>query len=207
MLLAVVLVFELVRVIVVEPQAVGLLCCVFSFKSLTGVVAFPGSANINMRSLAGTRDTEIAACVWQPHHMSKQTPHAVHLPRGQIHGFRMSLWKEHLGAVTPEMDEVMRDPGSLECARLVQRCAKVRAHLHISICSLQCLVCGYERSACVVHEPIFLFHDAKVMHQITRAQYRATGSTADELSCVDHEPARHFARRGREERSSNVLIR
>lgn len=32
-------------------------------------VALVGSANINMRSMAGTRDTEIAAAIWQPDHL------------------------------------------------------------------------------------------------------------------------------------------
>lgn len=84
-----------------------------------------GSANINMRSLAGTRDTEIATVLWQPGYMRQPSYGGVVLPRGQVHGFRMSLWKEHLGNVTPEMEDVMRDPGSLACSRLVQNCAKV----------------------------------------------------------------------------------
>lgn len=84
-----------------------------------------GSANINMRSLAGTRDTEIATCLWQPAHLRQLMPGVVNMPRGQVHGFRMSLWKEHLGNVAPEMDDILRDPGSLACSRLVQKCAKV----------------------------------------------------------------------------------
>ncbi|ESQ38295.1 hypothetical protein EUTSA_v10029240mg [Eutrema salsugineum] len=53
-----------------------------------------GSANINQRSLEGTRDTEIAMGGYQPHHSwAKKGSH----PRGQIFGYRMSLWAEHLG--------------------------------------------------------------------------------------------------------------
>jgi phospholipase D1/2 len=86
-----------------------------------------------MRSLAGTRDTEIATTVWQSEHMRKLIDGSVTLPRGQVHGFRMSLWKEHLGMVTPEMEETLRDPGTLECSRLVQQCSQVQ-HLYIPIC-------------------------------------------------------------------------
>lgn len=53
-----------------------------------------GSANINQRSLDGTRDTEICIGAFQEgytlHHWSQP------LPRGQVSGFRRALWKEHL---------------------------------------------------------------------------------------------------------------
>lgn len=90
-----------------------------------------------MRSLAGTRDTEIAATVWQPNHMRQLMPGVVTMPRGQVHGFRMSLWKEHLGKVTHEMEDTLRDPGSLACSRLIQNCAKVCTQ-HCSTC--HCIV-------------------------------------------------------------------
>jgi hypothetical protein len=106
-------------------------CCICSANTFTWIVV-AGSANINMRSLAGTRDTEIAACVWQPNHMRQLMYGHVAMPRRQIHGFRMSLWKEHLGNVTPEMDEVLRDPGSLACSRLIQQCAQVCSLTHPS---------------------------------------------------------------------------
>lgn len=92
-----------------------------------------------MRSLAGTRDTEIAATVWQPNHMRQLVDGSVSLPRAQVHGFRMSLWKEHLGAVNPQMEETLRDPGSVECSRLIQQCAKVRGLLHDCVWSLLCV--------------------------------------------------------------------
>jgi len=47
-----------------------------------------GSANINERSMAGDRDTEIAIGAYQPHQPT---------PYGAVHNFRMSLWAEHLG--------------------------------------------------------------------------------------------------------------
>lgn len=71
-----------------------------------------GSANINQRSMDGARDSEIAMGGYQPHHLSHRQP-----ARGQIHGFRMSLWYEHLGM----LDEIFLDPSSLECIEKVNR--------------------------------------------------------------------------------------
>ena len=45
-----------------------------------------GSANINQRSMAGTRDTEIAVGCFQPNIMNQ----------GEVRKFRLSLWAEHL---------------------------------------------------------------------------------------------------------------
>ncbi|KAK6162427.1 hypothetical protein DH2020_002268 [Rehmannia glutinosa] len=53
-----------------------------------------GSANINQRSMEGTRDTEIAMGAYQPHHTWAKK---LSSPQGQIYGYRMSLWAEHLG--------------------------------------------------------------------------------------------------------------
>ncbi|XP_022132836.1 phospholipase D delta [Momordica charantia] len=76
-----------------------------------------GSANINQRSMAGTKDTEIATGAYQPHHTwAKNKKH----PRGQIYGYRMSLWSEHLGLLDPCFEE----PESLECVRRVNRIAE-----------------------------------------------------------------------------------
>uniref|UniRef100_A0A5B7BRX8 Phospholipase D n=1 Tax=Davidia involucrata TaxID=16924 RepID=A0A5B7BRX8_DAVIN len=76
-----------------------------------------GSANINQRSLAGTKDTEIAMGAYQPHKTwaeKKQHPH------GQIYGYRMSLWGEHLGMV----DKCFEEPESLECVKRVNQVAE-----------------------------------------------------------------------------------
>ncbi|XP_062213859.1 phospholipase D beta 1-like [Phragmites australis] len=73
-----------------------------------------GSANINQRSMEGTRDTEIAMAAYQPQHTWANTLSA---PRGQIFGYRMSLWAEHIGAV----EESFTRPESLECVRQVRR--------------------------------------------------------------------------------------
>ncbi|KAH0871707.1 hypothetical protein HID58_078729 [Brassica napus] len=76
-----------------------------------------GSANINQRSMAGTKDTEIAMGAYQPHHT--WTNKGKH-PRGQVYGYRMSLWAEHLGKTGDEFVE----PGDLECVRNVNETAE-----------------------------------------------------------------------------------
>ncbi|KAG5251494.1 hypothetical protein OIU77_024997 [Salix suchowensis] len=72
-----------------------------------------GSANINQRSMDGTRDTEIAMGAYQPQHTwaRKQCN-----PLGQIHGYRMSLWAEHTGVI----EDIFREPESLECVRRIR---------------------------------------------------------------------------------------
>ncbi|CAA7024374.1 unnamed protein product [Microthlaspi erraticum] len=71
-----------------------------------------GSANINQRSMAGSRDTEIAMGAYQ----KQQTwNHRNKHPRGQVYGYRMSLWAEHMGKV----DETFKEPESLECVKKV----------------------------------------------------------------------------------------
>lgn len=81
-----------------------------------------GSANINQRSLAGSRDTEIAAAGYQAADGgdgSSDSAGSGALRDGQVHGFRMSLWLEHLGALRPEF----ASPGLPACARLVRQLA------------------------------------------------------------------------------------
>lgn len=75
-----------------------------------------GSANINQRSMDGSRDTEIAMGAYQPHHtwdVKQRHPH------GQVYGYRMSLWREHLGSI----NDHFKEPQSLDCVRLVNRIA------------------------------------------------------------------------------------
>nr|GEY29920.1 phospholipase D alpha 1-like [Tanacetum cinerariifolium] len=71
-----------------------------------------GSANINQRSMDGARDSEIAMGAYQPCHLTKRQP-----ARGEIHGFRMSLWYEHMGL----LDDSFSCPESLECIRKVNK--------------------------------------------------------------------------------------
>ncbi|XP_019055144.1 PREDICTED: phospholipase D beta 1-like isoform X2 [Nelumbo nucifera] len=72
-----------------------------------------GSANINQRSMEGTRDTEIAIGAYQPSHTWARNMSS---PNGQIHGYRMSLWAEHIGTI----EECFKQPESLECVRRVR---------------------------------------------------------------------------------------
>ncbi|CAL0325956.1 unnamed protein product [Lupinus luteus] len=73
-----------------------------------------GSANINQRSMDGARDSEIAMGAYQPYHLANRQP-----ARGQIHGFRMSLWYEHLGMLHESFD----NPEKEECIRKVNQIA------------------------------------------------------------------------------------
>lgn len=72
-----------------------------------------GSANINQRSMEGTRDTEIAMGAYQPYHTWARKQSS---PNGQIHGYRMSLWAEHTGGI----EDCFTQPESLECVRKVR---------------------------------------------------------------------------------------
>ncbi|GLT34764.1 hypothetical protein SLA2020_092620 [Shorea laevis] len=74
-----------------------------------------GSANINQRSMDGSRDTEIAMGAYQPH-CTWDREH----PRGEVFGYRKSLWAEHLGTV----DGIFDDPASLECVTEVNKIAE-----------------------------------------------------------------------------------
>ncbi|KAG2331490.1 hypothetical protein Bca52824_002670 [Brassica carinata] len=73
-----------------------------------------GSVNINQRSLEGTRDTEIAMGGYQPHHSWAKKGSR---PRGQIFGYRMSLWAEHLGFLEKSFEE----PENMECVRRLRK--------------------------------------------------------------------------------------
>ncbi|XP_042508028.1 phospholipase D delta [Macadamia integrifolia] len=76
-----------------------------------------GSANINERSLSGSRDTEIAMGAYQPHHTwAEKKKH----PHGQIYGYRMSLWAEHMKMV----DNRFKEPQSLDCVSYVNKLAQ-----------------------------------------------------------------------------------
>ncbi|XP_065630648.1 phospholipase D delta isoform X4 [Quercus suber] len=75
-----------------------------------------GSANINQRSLDGSRDTEIAMGAYQPNYTwAGKNSH----PHGQVYGYRMSLWAEHLC----ELEDTFREPQSIECVRHVNKIA------------------------------------------------------------------------------------
>ncbi|XP_049393545.1 phospholipase D alpha 1 [Solanum stenotomum] len=74
-----------------------------------------GSANINQRSMDGARDSEIAIGAYQPHNLTTSRQPA----RGQVHGFRMALWYEHMGM----LDDTFQHPESEDCVRKVNEIA------------------------------------------------------------------------------------
>ncbi|XP_039024607.1 phospholipase D delta-like [Hibiscus syriacus] len=76
-----------------------------------------GSANINQRSMAGSRDTEIAIGACQPYYTWKERKRH---PRGQVYGYRMSLWAEHMHVVK----DLFKEPESLECVKTVNSIAE-----------------------------------------------------------------------------------
>ncbi|KAK2965971.1 hypothetical protein RJ640_010019 [Escallonia rubra] len=82
-----------------------------------------GSANINQRSMDGARDSEIAMGGFQPYHLSRKQP-----ARGQIHGFRMSLWYEHLGM----LDDCFLRPESQDCIQKLNKTAEKYWDLYAS---------------------------------------------------------------------------
>ncbi|XP_018472859.2 phospholipase D gamma 1 [Raphanus sativus] len=77
-----------------------------------------GSANINERSLEGSRDTEIAMGGYQPHHSWAKKGSR---PRGQIFGYRMSLWAEHIGSLEKGFEE----PENMDCLRQVRELSEL----------------------------------------------------------------------------------
>ena len=82
-----------------------------------------GFANINQRSMDGAQDTEIAMGSYQTFHLSTRQP-----ARGQIHGFRMALWYEHLGM----LDNSFLHPESVECVQRVNQIARKYSDLYSS---------------------------------------------------------------------------
>ncbi|RCV44495.1 hypothetical protein SETIT_9G378300v2 [Setaria italica] len=80
-----------------------------------------GSANINQRSMDGGRDTEIAMGAYQPSHLATRNRPA----RGEVHGFRVALWQEHLGqAAAAAAGELLLRPSSLACVHRVNQVAQ-----------------------------------------------------------------------------------
>ncbi|XP_068664886.1 phospholipase D alpha 4-like [Aristolochia californica] len=68
-----------------------------------------GSANINQRSMDGSRDTEIAVGCYQPRFMDSKGR------EGDVRAYRMSLWYEHTGRV----EGVFEQPESVDCVRRI----------------------------------------------------------------------------------------
>eukprot|EP01134_Creolimax_fragrantissima_P005501 CFRG5501T1 len=81
-----------------------------------------GSANINERSLAGDRDSEMCTGMFQPEHVRTQNDDGtVTLPSGDVAAFRKSLWAEH--AMSMHENPLLDEPESLECIRFVRATA------------------------------------------------------------------------------------
>ncbi|KAG8047179.1 hypothetical protein GUJ93_ZPchr0008g12284 [Zizania palustris] len=80
-----------------------------------------GSANVNQRSMDGGRDTEMAMGAYQPRHLN--TPNG--WASGQVHQFRLALWREHLGQ-TPfqAAGSDLIYPSSSQCATRVNQAAR-----------------------------------------------------------------------------------
>ncbi|KAL5787330.1 hypothetical protein ACOSP7_004279 [Xanthoceras sorbifolium] len=86
---------------------------------------FMGSANINQRSLDGSRDTEIGMGAYQPNYTwagKKSHPH------GQVYGYRMSLWAEHLA----KLEDIFKEPQTLECVQHVNKIATQNWKAYVS---------------------------------------------------------------------------
>jgi phospholipase D1/2 len=97
------------------------------FGSFDDTVNIIGSANINSRSLDGSRDTEICQMMWQPEHKATGSTcyagdfgAAATTPKGDVAAFRCNVWSEHLGGYYPEFE----DPSSLACVRKVRALAQ-----------------------------------------------------------------------------------
>eukprot|EP01064_Diplonema_japonicum_P000090 TRINITY_DN1005_c1_g1_i2.p1 TRINITY_DN1005_c1_g1~~TRINITY_DN1005_c1_g1_i2.p1 ORF type:complete len:809 (+),score=221.99 TRINITY_DN1005_c1_g1_i2:87-2513(+) len=73
-----------------------------------------GSANINDRSMAGNRDTEICIGAYQP---QQSRDAGVKYPNGHVQAFRLSLWGEHLNMQT--VDPSLYYPESKECVDFI----------------------------------------------------------------------------------------
>ncbi len=97
------------------------------FMLVDDTVTIIGSANINSRSMDGSRDSEIATMSWQPEHVaSGSTAYGedlgveAELPKGDVAAFRCGLWSAILGGYFDEME----DPASLECVAKVREMAQ-----------------------------------------------------------------------------------
>lgn len=84
-----------------------------------------GSANINQRSMAGSRDSEIAVGASQVDHQSDDHDGQ---PRGKIHTFRLALWSCLLGGYREEF----KSPSSQECLDLVREISNQYQEQYIS---------------------------------------------------------------------------
>mmetsp|Transcript_10866 Transcript_10866/g.33312 ORF Transcript_10866/g.33312 Transcript_10866/m.33312 type:complete len:766 (+) Transcript_10866:183-2480(+) len=96
-----------------------------------------GSANINERSMAGTRDTEIAIGAHQPTHTTAKLRHFNQVPQGDVHCYRRSLWSEHFG----DGASTFTEPESIQCMRKIRAIASENWQKYVDV-SYRQSVCG-----------------------------------------------------------------
>ena len=77
----------------------------------------------------GARDTEIAMGAYQTFRLSTREP-----ARGQIHGFQMALWYEHLGM----LDNSFLHPESVECVQKVNQITRKYEDLLVRHWTMTC---------------------------------------------------------------------
>lgn len=94
------------------------------FAIFDDAVAIIGSANINSRSMDGSRDSEIATMSWQSDHLAtgpngygQEQGEETVTPKGDIAAFRCGIWTTLLGGYAEEWE----NPASLECVRKVRK--------------------------------------------------------------------------------------
>ena len=78
-------------------------------------IVITGSANINQRSLDGTRDSELMLASFQPLHIATENE----IPHGDVHAFRMHCW----GSIIGNIENVFRTPSDMACVRRVNEIA------------------------------------------------------------------------------------
>ncbi|KNC79852.1 hypothetical protein SARC_07775 [Sphaeroforma arctica JP610] len=90
-----------------------------------------GSANINERSLAGDRDTELSTGMFQPEHVTEEMDDGTFkLPFGDVASFRRSLWAEH--AKSTAGNPLLDAPESVECVRYIRGVASANWDRYMS---------------------------------------------------------------------------
>lgn len=86
-------------------------------------VAVVGSANVNDRSLLGTRDSEV--CV-----VLRDAGHSAQRPAGFAAGLRKALFARHLGWSAEDLDSKFSDPASEESLGEVRRVARQNTEIY-----------------------------------------------------------------------------
>ena len=124
-------------------------------------VAMIGTANMNQRSLDGNRDSELILASWQPSHLASHDSVA----KGEVHAFRLHCFA-HLTGV---MEDVFRDPSSLECVRRVNDIAEKTWKLYCQdeVCDLKSHLAPY---------PIQVMEGGKVVARTANGKFPDTNA-------------------------------